>query len=73
MAGYQPLYISGMETGLVQSRQEFILPNDAYPVLENAFVWRERIKRKQGYKLLGRLRRVFVDLSLEILVRRLGR
>jgi hypothetical protein len=61
---YSPLYVSGFETGLVQSRQEFILPNDAYPVLENAFVWRERIKRKQGFKLLGRLRRKFVNATL---------
>lgn len=64
MAGYQPLYIKGMETGLVQERQEFILPNDAYPILENAFVWRERIKRKQGYQLLGRLRRVYTATSI---------
>lgn len=61
---YQPLYIKGMETGLVQERQEFILPNDAYPILENAFVWRERIKRKQGYQLLGRLRRVLTAQAL---------
>ncbi len=58
MAGYEALKITGMETGLVQEREEFLLPNDAYPTLENAYVWRERIKRKQGYALLGRLRRV---------------
>ena len=64
MAGYQPLKITGMQTGLVQEREEFLLPNDAYPVLENAFVWRERIKRKQGCKLLGRLRRIFTAQAL---------
>lgn len=63
-AFYKPTYISGNETGLVQSRQNFILPNDAYPVLQNAFVWRERIKRKNGYRLLGRLRRVFTDTAI---------
>src|ERR1700687_456542 len=57
MAGYQPLKITGMSTGLVQEREQFILPDDAYPTLINAFVWRERIKRKQGYQLLGRLQR----------------
>jgi hypothetical protein len=60
MAGYNPLRITGMQTGLVQSREEFLLPNDAYPKLINAYVWRERIIRKQGCKLLGRLQR---DLS----------
>ena len=64
MAGYKPLYIKAMETGLVQSRQDFILPNDAYPILQNAFVWRERIKKKQGYEILGRLRRIITASSI---------
>lgn len=57
MAGYSPLKITGMTTGLVQEREEFILPDDAYPTLVNAYVFRERIKRKKGYQLLGRLQR----------------
>lgn len=64
MAGYEPLKITGMSTGLVQEREEFILPNDAYPILENAFVWRERIKRKKGTQILGRLRRKLTDISI---------
>lgn len=57
MAGYAPLKITGNATGLVQERENFLLPNDAYPVLTNAYVWRERIRRKQGYQILGRLQR----------------
>lgn len=59
MAGYSPLKITGNEAGLVQEREEFLLPDDAYPVLQNAYVWREKIKRKRGYQLLGRLQRNF--------------
>lgn len=64
MAGYTPLKIAGNTTGLVKYREEFLLPDDAYPILENAFVWRERIKRKQGYELLGRLQRNFTGVSI---------
>lgn len=64
IAGYQPLKITGMTSGLIQSREEFLLPDDAYPVLQNAYVWRERLKRKQGCSLLGRLQRNLTNQSL---------
>ncbi len=57
MAGYEPLKITGMTTGLVQERENFLLPNGAYPILQNAYVWREKIIRKSGFQLLGRLQR----------------
>lgn len=66
MSFYNPTYIKKYETGLVESRQNFILPDDAYPILENAFVWRERIKRKPGYQLLGRLKRTFTAQALGV-------
>ena len=64
MSIYKPMKITGMATGLVQSREEFLLPDDAYPTLENAFVWRERIRRRQGLQTLGRLRRILTAQSL---------
>jgi len=64
MAGYKPLKITGMTTGLVQEREEFLLPDDAYPKLINAYVWRERIIRKSGYYLLGRLQRNLLNQVL---------
>ena len=64
MAGYSPLKIIGNTEGLIQSREEFLLPDDAYPVLQNAYVWRERLKRKKGCQLLGRLERQFTNFSL---------
>jgi len=66
MAGYSPLKITGNSTGLVQERENFLLPDDAYPVLQNAYVWRERILRKQGCELLGRLQRNITNANLNV-------
>ena len=64
MTAYKPLYIKGNQTGLVQDRQNFILPDDAYPILVNAFVWREQLVRRQGLQLLARLRLIYTTVSL---------
>lgn len=54
---YNPLRIVGNDSGLVQEREEFLLPDDAYPVLQNAYCYREKLKRKRGKQFLGRLQR----------------
>ncbi len=40
------------------------MPDDAYPILENALIYRERIQRKSGNQILGRLRRSLTLASL---------
>jgi hypothetical protein len=63
MGGYAPLKITGPQGGLVQQREEFLLPDDAYPNLQNVYVWREKLIRKNGLQLLGRLRRDLAAFS----------
>jgi hypothetical protein len=66
--GYQPLYIRKPETGLVQNRQEHILPDDAYPIMENIYLFREQRRRRQGLATLGRFRRSFDSAPATILL-----
>jgi hypothetical protein len=62
MNNLQPFYIAGYNAGLQTDKKPFLLPEQAFPVLENAYVWRERVKKREGLKLLARLRRVSVSL-----------
>ena len=66
MAGYKPRKIVGFEQGLVQDREEFLLVDDAFPVLENAYVWREKVLKKKGHIARGRLRRVLASQSMAV-------
>ena len=61
---YQPFYIAGLKSGLIKSPKAFLIPQDAFPEIENGYIWRDRIKRKLGYGLLARLTRVLVTQAL---------
>ena len=54
------LIIANFATGLETDRKPFIINNDAFPTMTNAYVWRGRILKKRGTIQLGRLQ---VNLS----------
>lgn len=60
----QPLFIGPYQVGVKQDVKPFMIPDEAFPNLLNAFVWRGRVQRKPGYVLLGRLRRVLTAQAL---------
>lgn len=67
MPKYKPTTIAYQDSGLIKDRQSFVTPNDAYTELVNAYVYRGITKRKLGYSLLGRLRRVLSAQTNDIL------
>jgi hypothetical protein len=63
MGKYVPTAISYQKEGLVKDRDAFVLADDAYQDLENIYQWRGRLRRRVGYDLLGRLRRIFEGVA----------
>ena len=57
--GLTPVNIQDFQVGKVNDKDSFLLMNDAFPVMENCYNWRGRIKRRDGFAKLGdgRLRR----------------
>lgn len=51
----EPFLIANMEVGLERDREPWLLPDQAFPNLEDAYLFRGRIKRRAGYENLGRL------------------
>ena len=60
---YQPFLIANTRIGLERDMEPFLLPNDAYPDLEDCFMWRGRVKKRLGYTLLARLQRSTVTIN----------
>lgn len=63
---YQPHYISAFDedSGLQTYNDPFLLPEKAFPILENAYVWRNKVKKRDGFTHLARLRRRLLVASL---------
>ena len=53
----ETLVIGPVNKGLQTDRTPFVIDNDAFPILQNAYQWRGRVKKKRGTILLGRLQR----------------
>src|SRR6188768_3125291 len=53
------LVVGPINKGLRTDRLPFVIDNDSFPTLINAYQWRGRVKRKRGTEFLGRLTRFF--------------
>src|SRR5260221_10283651 len=53
----EKIVVGPVNRGLRTDRTAFVIDNDSFPTLVNAYQWRGRIKRKRGTRLLGRLKR----------------
>jgi len=64
MSGLVPINVFGYDKGgLVKYNKPFLLEDDAFQSLENAFIFRGRIEKRYGNLLLGRLRRNFTNIN----------
>lgn len=59
----QKLVIGPINRGLRTDREPFVIDNDSFPTLVNAYQWRGRIKRKRGTSFLSRLQRYLETTS----------
>jgi hypothetical protein len=65
MTGFHQVLIGGYPGGgLTQDRKPALLSNEAYSELFNAYVFRERTKKRDGEVPMGRLRRLFANESI---------
>lgn len=62
----QPIPIFGYDNqgGLKLNKKPLLIPDQAFQTLENMWVFRDRVQKRDGIKLLGQLQRNLVDESL---------
>lgn len=59
----EKIIVGPINRGLRNDRTPFVIDDDSFPVLMNAYQWRGRAKRKRGTSLLNRLMRFFNSIS----------
>ncbi len=59
----EKIVIGPINKGLRNDVTPFVIDNDSFPVLINAYQWRGKVKRKRGTSLLNRLKRFFNSSS----------
>ena len=60
----EKIVVGPINKGIRTDRTAFVIDNDSFPVLLNAYQWRGRIKRKRGTSFLGRLTRNISQMTL---------
>jgi len=60
----EKIIVGPINKGLRNDRTAFIIDNDSFPTLINAYQWRGRVKRKRGSSFLTRLQRFFNSTSV---------
>jgi hypothetical protein len=64
-SGFHQVLIGGYPGGgLTQDKKPVLLANEAYSELKNAYIFRERTKKRDGEVPMGRLSRVFTIVSI---------
>jgi hypothetical protein len=64
-SGFHQVLIGGYPSGgLTQDKKPALLANEAFSDLQNAYVFRERTKKRDGEVPMGRLSRVFTNQSI---------
>ena len=58
------IVVSNFKTGFETDRPPFEINNDAFPLMNNVYMWRGRLLKKRGVSQLGRLTRKLTASSL---------
>ena len=68
MQPLQPNFIGAYDKGLTKDRKPFLVPEQAFSDLQNAYVYRQRVKKRECLELVGRLRRELTAVLLSTTV-----